>query len=137
MGMEILEKQDPEKRRLMDEAKKHKENLNHEVRLVSEKTEKMLTNALVIGAVLALSYVLISSLSGSKSKKKKTKAIQLVAQSPSDAATIETTEVESSDSILSQIGTRIANEATVFLLNLAKEKLNEYVLSNKQTETNL
>ena len=129
--MEILEKQDPEKKRLMDEAKKHKQNLANDVRLVSEQTEKMVTNALIIGGALALTYFLVSEL-GSKSKKKKSKSVKLVAQAPSDSNAVE--ETEESNSILAQIGTKIANEATVFLLNLAKEKLKEYLQANKKTE---
>jgi Icc-related predicted phosphoesterase len=128
--MEILEKQDPEKKRLMDEAKKHKDNLKSEVRLVSEQTEKVITNALIIGGALTLTYLLISGLSGSKSKKKKAKTVKLVAQ-PQSEANEANEESESGDSILSQIGNKIANEATVFLLNIAKEKLNEYLQSRK------
>ena len=130
--MEILEKQDPEKRRLMDEAKKHKQNLSKDVRLVSEQTEKVVTNALIIGGALALTYFLISEL-GSKPKKKKSKAVKIVTQAPGESSTTE--EVEANDSILAQIGTKIANEATVFLLNLAKEKLNEYLQANKKSES--
>lgn len=129
--MEILEKQDPEKRRLMDEAKKHKDNLKSEVRLVSEQTEKVITNALIIGGALTLTYLLISGLSGSKSKKKKAKTIKLVAQPKSEASNEAVEESDGGDSILSQIGNKIASEATVFLLNIAKEKLNEYLQSRK------
>ena len=128
--MEILEKQDPEKKRLMEEAKKHKQNLTKDVRLVSEQTEKMVTNALIIGGALALTYFLISEV-GSK-KKKKSKTVKLVTQAPSQSNEVE--EAEESNSILAQIGTKIANEATVFLLNLAKEKLNEYLQANKKSE---
>lgn len=129
--MEILEKQDPEKKRLMDEAKRHKQNLSQDVRLVSEQTEKLVTNALIIGGALALGYFLISEL-GSTSRKKKRKSVKLVTQSPSESAA---EEEEESNSVLAQIGTKVANEATVFLLNLAKEKLNEYVHANKKTDS--
>lgn len=129
--MEILEKQDPEKKRLMDEANKHKQNLTKDVRLVSEQTEKMVTNALIIGGALALTYFLISEL-GSKSKKKKLKSVKLVTHAPVQTSPEE--EIVESNSILSQIGTKIANEATVFLLNLAKEKLNEYLQANKKSD---
>ena len=128
--MEILEKQDPEKRRLMEEAKRHKQNLTKDVQLVSEQTEKLVTNALIIGGVLALTYFLVSEL-GSKSKKKKSKSVKLVTQSPTKSDPIEE---EEGNSILAQIGTKIANEATVFLLNLAKEKLAEYLRDNKKAE---
>jgi hypothetical protein len=132
--MEILQSQDPEKKRLMDEAKRHKDNLANEVRMVSERTEKIITNAIVIGGALALTYVLVRQFSGGKSKKKKPKAIKIVAQAPREATdTQEEDEISPGDSLLAQIGTKIANEATVFLLNLAKEKLNEYLQSGSET----
>lgn len=131
--MEILETQDPEKRRLMAEAKKHKDSLTGEARIVSERTEKAITNALVIGGALALTYFLVRQLSGTKSKKKKAKTVSFIAQSPSESG--EAADAEGAydgSSILSQIGTKIANEATVFLLNLAKEKLNEFLQAGKE-----
>jgi DNA replication initiation complex subunit (GINS family) len=132
--MEILETQDPEKRRLMAEANRHKASLADEARIVSERTEKVITNAIVIGGALALTYFLVRQLSGSKSKKKKTKTVSFVAQPPSESnAANEGEEENDGSSILSQIGTKIANEATVFLLNLAKEKLNEFLNAGKET----
>jgi len=132
--MEILESQNPEKKRLMDEASKHKEKLTDEVRVISERSEKIITNALIIGGALALTYVIVRQFSGSKSKKKKSKSIKLVTQAPAETASSQESEEEiDGNSILAQIGTKIANEATVFLLNLAKEKLNEYLQSGKDS----
>ena len=133
--MEILESQDPEKKRLMEAARMHKEALSSDVQAVSERTQKIITNALVIGGALALTYILVRQLSGGKSKKKKSKTVKLVTQAPNES--VETDEDENSDdSLLSQIGTKIANEATLILLNLAKEKLTEYLNSGKQTNEN-
>ena len=133
--MEILESQDPEKKRLMEAARMHKEALSSDVQAVSERTQKIITNALVIGGALALTYILVRQLSGGKSKKKKSKTVKLVTQAPNES--VETDEDENSDnSLLSQIGTKIANEATLMLLNLAKEKLTEYLNSGKQTNEN-
>ena len=136
--MEIFESQDPEKKRLMDEAKKHKENLTDEVRLISERTEKAITNALVIGGALALTYVLVRQFSGGKSKKKKGKSIKIVAQAPNETTPAQEDAEEENEgtSLLNQIGTKIANEATVFLLNLAKEKLSEYLQAKETTKSN-
>ena len=132
--MEILETQDPGKKRLMDEAKKHKDNLTNEIRVVSERTEKIITHALVIGGALALSYVLVRQFSGNKSKKKKNKTGRLVTRLTDETAPQqEAEENNDDDSLLAQIGTKIANEATLFLLNLAKEKLSEYLQSGKDT----
>jgi hypothetical protein len=132
--MEIFDSQDPEKKRLMDEAKKHKEALSGDVRAVSERTDTIIKNALLIGGALALTYVVVRSLSGGKSKKKKSRTVKLVAQAPQGATSngVGEEEEEQSDSLLSQIGTKIANEATVLLLSLAKEKLAEYLNSGKE-----
>ena len=139
--MEILEKQDPEKKRLMDEARKHKEAISGDIHSVSESTEKMITNAVVIGGALALTYLLVRQLSGGKSlpcrqagKKKKSKTVKLIAQSAQqeDASPEQETE-DVGESLLSQIGTKIANQATLMLLNLAKEKLSEYLQSRKES----
>jgi hypothetical protein len=131
--MEILEKQDPEKKRLMDEAKMHKDNLTHEVKALSEQTEKVILNAVMIGGALVATYFLVRQLSGSRSKKKKKKAVTFVAQAPKESAPTEDVDYEvAGDSILNQIGAKIASEATVFLLNLAKEKLSEYLQSGKE-----
>jgi hypothetical protein len=132
--MEILEKQDPEKKRLMDEAKRHKDNLSNDIHFVSEKTEKMLINAVIIGGALALTYVLVRQLSGGKSKKKKSKTVKLVTQAPEQGAGEQEEEDGGGNSILAEIGTKIANEATMFLLNLAKEKLMEYLQSGKEKQ---
>ena len=47
--MELLETDDPIKGQLLQRSAKHREQLEEDARLISEKTEKMLTNALVIG----------------------------------------------------------------------------------------
>ena len=130
--MEILEKQDPEKRKLMEEANWHKQNLTEGVHQVSEQTEKIITNAIIIGGALAVTYFLINEIGNTRRKKKKSKTVKLVTQSPVESGSVE--ETEGNDSILAQIGTKIANEATIFLLNLAKEKINEYLQSSKTSE---
>lgn len=131
--MEILESQDPEKKRLMDEAKKHQAALVNNVHAATDRTQQIVTNALIIGGALALTYVLVSQLSGGKSKKKKSKTVKLVTQAPAESAAADEEEDES---LLTQIGTKIANEATVLLLNLAKEKLAEYLNSSKTQHEN-
>lgn len=132
--MELLETHDPEKKRLLEEAKRHKEALTTDVKAVSDRTETIIKNALIIGGALALTYILVRQLGGGKSKKKRSGTVKLVAHAPK--AVENELEVESEPSLLAQVGTKIANEATVFLLNLAKEKLNEYLQSGKATNEN-
>ena len=53
---------------LLKKSAKHKKGLEDEVKLLSENAEKIVTNALIIGGTLALTYLLISQFSKSKSK---------------------------------------------------------------------
>jgi hypothetical protein len=125
--MELLETDDPIKGQLLQRSAKHREQLEEDARLISEKTEKMLTNALVIGGALAVTYFVISSFSGSKKKKKsKTAEIRFV----HGGATAEQTQVASEPEppgMMAQIGTALAAQATAYLLSLAKEKLTEFL----------
>lgn len=133
--MELLETDDPMKSQLLEKASRRKEGLEEDVKILSEKTEKMLINALVIGGALALTYFAVRSFSGSKkkSKRKVKKVIQQVHTKPVDEETDEV-ETESSgvSSMLSKVGTTLATQASVFLLAMAKDKLMEYLQSQAE-----
>jgi len=126
--MELLETQDPEKRKLLETSNRHRQEMEREVKDISEKSEKVLKNALIIGGALALTYIVVSQLSSSKSKKKKsrkdTDIENLVNEEP----------VEEAPSMLSQIGDKALNMATVLLLDLAKEKLSAYLQHRKSKD---
>jgi len=128
--MELLETQDPEKKRLIETSDRHKRALEKEVNDLSKKTERMVTNALIIGGSLALTYFLVSSLSGKK-KKRKHKAVQAQAE----GTVIAETEQEADEpSVLGQLGTKILNQATLMLLDIAKDKLFEYLESRRKAD---
>ena len=130
--MELLESNDP-KSELLKKSAKHRQDLEDEVKLISAKTEKVLTTALIIGGALAITYFTVRQFSGSK-KKKKSKAhkLKIVQEGRNEPAEeVEASEYEA-PGIVSQIGTAIASQATVFLLSLAKEKLAEYLESQTQ-----
>lgn len=130
--MELLESNDF-KRELVRKSEKHREELQNEVRLVSEKTEKIITNALVIGGALAVTYFLLSQFSGGKSKpKQKVRKIKIVKED--DDEVVEVAETPAAPGVLSQIGTTLASQASVILLDIAKEKLGEYLASRNQTK---
>ena len=132
--MELLESQDPEKKKLIETSDRHKRALEKEVHDLTKKTERILTNALIIGGSLALTYFVISSLSGKKKKKKnKTAKAQAV---PSDGIEETAEEADHAPSLVSQIGTRVLNQATVMILEIAKEKLFEYLESRKKADEN-
>lgn len=128
--MELLETQDPDKKRLIETSERRKLEVEKELKAVTEKTERYLTHALIIGGSLALTYFLISQLGGSKSRKKKKKPGSKPAGEP------ESEEVSEEPSLIAQIGTKVMNQATLILLDIAKEKLAEYLYSRKQHNEN-
>jgi len=128
--MELLETQDPDKKRLIETSDRHKHELEMEVKAISENTERMVKNAVIIGGTLAITYLIVSSLSSSGKKKvSRTSKVDLKQISDDDSAT--TSYSYTPPTIFSQISERIASQATAFLLELAKDKLNEY-LSNRR-----
>ena len=67
--MELLETQHPEKRKLLETSQRHRQEMEREIKDISDRSEKVLKNALVIGGALALTYLVVSHLGASKSKK--------------------------------------------------------------------
>lgn len=130
--MELLETQDPERRKLLETSDRHKRELEKEVKDMSDKTEKVVKNALIIGGVLAVSYLLVSQL-GSGKKKKKLKAKPTAA-----AATVESEDDEEPETpgVFAQIGSKVVDTATLVLLDLAKEALTEFLKNRKQKDGN-
>ena len=125
--MELLETNDF-KRSLVTKSEKHRTELENEVKLVSEKTEKILTNALIIGGALAVTYFLLSQFSGPSEKAKpKTRKVKVVKDEEDSVEVVEQAPVV--PGVMAQIGTAIASQASVILLDLAKEKLSEYLKS--------
>ena len=127
--MQLTESNDP-KEELRKKSERHRQELEEEVKLISERTEKIITNALIIGGTLAAAYVIMRQFSSSSSKKRKRAVpkIKLV-KANEESAQSEIIEEPSAPSIISQIGTTLASQASVFLLTIAKEKLMEYVES--------
>jgi hypothetical protein len=132
--MELLETQDPEKKKLIETSDRHKKALEKEMGELKQRTDKVLTNALIIGGSLALTYFVISSIS--KGKKKKKKKNKIAQTNGTEVVDHEEEEEDSGPSMISVIGTRIMNEATAILLDLAKEKLAEYLASRKKSDEN-
>ena len=134
--MEILESQDPEKKKLIEASERHKRALEKGVSDLSDTTQKVLTNALIVGGVLALSYLVVRgfSSSGGKKKKKKKAKVTVVQPQVSTDGDDEYEDDSSSPSLLADIGTKIANQATVVLIDIARQKLMEYLDSRKKEE---
>jgi hypothetical protein len=135
--MELLETDDA-KSSLLKKSAQFKKGLENEVKLLTDNTEKLVTNALIIGGTLAVTYIIIRQLSKTKKSKRKskTKKIKFIQDSDAKLQTASNDD-DSEPGIVSQIGSALAAQATVFLLNLAKEKLSAYLQSHfaKEADT--
>lgn len=134
--MELLESQDPEKKRLIETSDRHKHELEKEVKALADTTERIVKNTLIIGGTLAITYLLISQLSSSKKKSKKAKTKQRVENENTDVTLEEESTPYSPPSFLSQLGERVTTQATAILLDIAKDKLAEYLSNRKQKDEN-
>ncbi len=134
--MELLETQDPEKKRLLETSDRHKHELEKEVKAISDKTEGIVKNALIIGGTLVVTYLIVSSLNSSKRKKKKATANESEVAGEMNAAFEANNASHSPPSFLSQVGERFATQATALLLGIAKDKLTEYLSKRKQKDEN-
>ncbi|HEY5692767.1 MAG TPA: hypothetical protein VIS49_15025 [Cyclobacteriaceae bacterium] len=123
--MKLVEKSDSEKKKLIERSERYKREIEAEVDSISQSTERILTNALFIGGALALTYFAVTGLKGSEKKKTKKRKRQT-----------ENDEVEDSSepSVMSQIGEVVITQATMVLLEFAKEKLAEYLQRNHSTD---
>ena len=127
MTMELLETQDPEKRKLIESSNRHRSEIEKEIQAVSDRTQRVVTNALLIGGAIALAYYAYSSLSEGKKPKKKKRAKVAIEEG-------EEIEVQAATpSIISQIGEQVITQATFMLLDIAKAKLSEYLQSRNES----
>ena len=131
--MELLETQDPERRRLLETSDRHKRAMEKEITDLTQKTDKMLKNALIIGGSLAVTFLVISAVSKKRKKKKKKLALAEAAKS---GELIDPVAEEEDDgpSVLEQVGTQLLNQASVILLDLARQKLSEYLATRNKSD---
>lgn len=122
---------DPVKSQLLRKASQQRDELEGELKELSDRTEKILTNALIIGGALALTYVLVRQFGGTKKKKSKAKK---AATKPETGVESEPDDESPVTHVISQIGTALLSQATVFLLNMAKEKLTDYLQAQAQKD---
>lgn len=125
--MELLETQDPDKKKLIEASDRHKRAMEKELTDLTQKTDRVIKNALIIGGSLALTFLVISALSKKRKKKKKKLALEAAAQ---PGLTPEADAEEDDDegtSILGTVGTQLLNQASVILLDVARQKLKEYL----------
>ncbi|HEY5826135.1 MAG TPA: hypothetical protein VIT44_17300 [Cyclobacteriaceae bacterium] len=135
--MELLESQDPLKRKLIATSDRHKRELEKEVKEIGERTERTMKNVLIIGGSLALAYLVVNQISSSRKKKKKYKIAKIPKLKVVNTNTEEAEDDEEehdSTNIISVIGTQVMNQATAMLLELAKEKLTEFLASRMKSD---
>jgi hypothetical protein len=127
-----FETDDPVKSKLLSKSARYREDLEDEAKEITERTEKLIKNALIIGGSLALAYFTYKQFSGTKKRKVRVKK----ARPTSAAVEVEEEEdvevVSSQNNILTKIGNTLVSQASVFLLSMAKEKLAEYLQSQSE-----
>lgn len=132
-----LETDNSDKGELLQRSAHHRELLEQEVKQISERSEKIITNAIIIGGALAVTYFLVRGLSSSSRKKKsKTRKIKLVAGADQPGEEVQEAYEQEEPGFVSQIGNVLAAQATAFLLSIAKEKLMEYLQSQSLKKEN-
>lgn len=137
--MELLESDDP-KAQLLRKAQQQKDALHGDVKVLSEKTEKVVKTALIVGGALAATYLiykLLSSDGGSK-KKKKVKLVRAATREEVDGEEVERGAMSTSpfSGIINKLGVVLATQASAFLLSLAKEKIGEYLEKREEQKDN-
>jgi hypothetical protein len=119
---------------LLQKASQQRDELAGDVQQLTDRTHTIITNALLVGGALALTYLLVKGFSGSGKKKSKTKpSTRKVAADPIDDEDDYT--VSPVTDALTKIGAAIATQASMVLLNLAKEKLLEYLEERVQQKS--
>jgi hypothetical protein len=133
--MELLDTDDEMKRELLRKSAHHRDELEGEVKLITENTQRVLTNALIIGGSLALTYILVRQFTKTPKRKRKVRAAKIKLVKDAPMSEVEEAEASESPGVFGQIGAAVAGQASMFLLNLAKEKLSEFLQSQAEKKS--
>lgn len=125
--MELLETQDPDKKRLIETSDRHKRAMEKEIGDLTQKTDRVLKNVLMIGGSLVVTFFVISALSKKRKKKKKKIAQAEAAKTGEGIDPFVEQEVDDGPSVLGQVGTQLLNQASLMVLDIARQKLSEYL----------
>lgn len=121
------------KKQLLKQSVLYKEEFEEEFKLIKNRTDDLLKKVLVIGGSLAVTYLLFRQLSNSKRKQKRVrKNIDINPDEGTTEDVIFSQPPSQFALIASEIGANLANQATSFLLQVAKDKLME-LLQPKET----
>jgi hypothetical protein len=127
-----LQEQDDDKIRLLRRSAMHREQLEEEVKNISDRTERILTNALIIGGTLAATYLVMRIFTSSSKRKQKSQRKAKIVQGETAGVVADDEEEDQSTGVLAQVGTALATQAAVFLLDFARGKLTEYIQSQAE-----
>jgi hypothetical protein len=126
-----IEKQ---KAQFIHEVDLHKSDVEEEINQLKEKAERVLTTALIVGGALALTYFIAKRFTHSPSAKKTVKSKKKIRSIQEDQDfeddQSETTGTRAGD-LLGKVGESLINQATAMLLDIAKEKLIEFILTQQ------
>lgn len=114
-----------QKLKLAEISKIKEQELENQVAVLAENGKKLATNLAVIAGGLALSYFTYRLLFESK-KKSKNKSKNLILPPSTQSSDAEIIEHEG-DSLISEIGQTLVKELSLVLLDIAKEKIQEYL----------
>jgi hypothetical protein len=134
--MKVAEKEDS-KEKLLEKSEAYKAAIEHEVKELSDRTERALINVAVVAGAVGVAYLVYRGLtsSGKKSKKSgKARRKELAAVQDEEP---ETHEESRFAAILSSVGTVLASQAAAYLLTFARQKLIDYLKeSSEEKNTN-
>jgi hypothetical protein len=128
--MKVAEK-DGSKEKLREKSEAYKAAIEHEVKELSDRTERALINVAIVAGAVGVAYLVYRGLTSSKSKKKSGKARR------KELVAVEDDEPESHEesrfaTILSSVGTVLASQAAAYLLTFARQKLIEYLKESSE-----
>lgn len=97
----------------------------------STETERIVRTALIVGGTLAASWLVLRLIQRYGKSNKKT-AITVTDNLPEPAPVQPV--ASSANSVMAAIGDRVAREATIFVLNLAREKIAAWIESKRSAD---
>ncbi|MFO7258527.1 MAG: hypothetical protein DIU61_012560 [Bacteroidota bacterium] len=133
--MKVAEKDDS-KEKLREKSEAYKTAIEHEVKELSDRTERALINVAIVAGAVGVAYLVYRGLtSSSKSKKKSGKARRKEFVAVEDEEP-DTQEESRFATILSSVGTVLASQAAAYLLTFARQKLIEYLKEGSEQKEN-
>ncbi len=134
--MEFLDSGDSVKEQLRERAAQKRQQFQEEARSLTSQAEKVLTNGLMIAGALAITYWVFTAFSGGQKKKKKQTKTKATALADVELEEGENSEpLTESPGVLAGVGSALATQAGLFLLDIAKDRLRDYLAKRGQEKT--